>query len=504
MQRILFAVLGLALFSLALPTPAWAAGPSWKLLEPTIPFNTTRQIRVQLVDDSGRAVAQAVAALAVRVDMSPDAMAGMTAPAKVFAGKEPGLVVVETNLYAPGRWAIILSGTVNGKPVKATLVITATQKSAEAASPPPAKARKILYYRNPMGLADTSSVPKKDAMGMDYIPVYADQQTKVRGAVRLTTEKMQRAGVRTTEVTRMSMGKTVRATGTVAADENRQAVLAARFTGFVEKLYIAQTGDVVRAGQPLMRVWLESPEVLIKEADYIGSLQSGATEHAAMAASLLRQYGVAQSALDAMAKSGVPTRSVTITAPASGTVMEKNVVQGMHFAAGDTLFKITDVSKLWVLAEVSERDLGGVHAGQKAQISFRDNQAASFEGKVLTVYPQIDAAMRTVKVRIAVANKSGALRIGQYAEVRIESSGSSMLAIPASAVVDDGSRQIVFVAQQRGLFEPRELTLGARSGEMVEVKSGLTEGERIVTSGNFLIDAESNLQTALKTFGSKP
>ncbi len=499
MQRALFAALALA-FAVSASAQS---GLRWTLLDASVPANVPQQIRLQLIDGSAKAVTQPISALSVRVDMSPDAMAAMTAPAKVSPAKEPGAVVVETKLYAPGRWAVIVSGTVKGKAVKATLVVTATVKSTQTA--PAAGPRHLLYYRNPMGLADTSPVPKKDAMGMAYIPVYSDDVTTVRGAVRLSTEKMQRAGVRTSLVTRMAVAKAVRATGTVAADENRQAVLSARFTGFVEKLYVSQTGDVVRAGQPLMRVWAESSEVLVKEADYIGSLQSGAPEHAAMAASLLRQYGITQSDLNAMAKSGVPTRCITISAPASGTVMEKNAVLGMHFATGDVLFKTTDVSQLWVLAEVSERDLTGVKVGQKATISFRDNPAASFDGKVLTVYPQIDPATRTVKVRIAVANKEGRLRIGQYADVRIETGAPSAttVAIPASAVVDDGTRQVAFIALADGLFEPRLLKLGAHNGDMVEVLSGLKDGDRIVTTGNFLLDAESNLQTALKTFGSK-
>jgi Cu(I)/Ag(I) efflux system membrane fusion protein len=423
-------------------------------------------------------------------------MAGMTAPAKLLPAKELGVAVVETNLTAPGRWAVILSATVGGKPVKGSVVVTATRKSAEAASPPPAAAHRVLYYRNPMGLADTSPVPKKDAMGMAYIPVTADEVTKVRGAVRLTT------GVRTTAVMRMKLAKTVRATGIVAADENRQAVVTARFSGFVEKLFVSQTGDVVRAGQPLMRVWIESPEVLVKEADYIGSLASHSEEHAAMAANMLRQYGVPRSDLNAMASRGAPTRVITIAASANGTVMEKPVVEGMHFAAGDTLFKTTDVSHLWVLADVSERDLAAVKPGQTAAITFRDAPGASFDGKVLFVYPALDPATRTVKVRIAVANTGNALRIGQYAEVRIDAPASAtpVLTIPASAVIDDGTSQIAFVAKPGGMFEPRRLTLGARSGDMVEVRSGLKEGERVVTSGNFLIDAESNLQTAMQSF----
>ncbi|GAA0533818.1 Cu(I)/Ag(I) efflux system membrane fusion protein [Rhizomicrobium palustre] len=502
MYRIIFAALVLA-FAFV---PARAdAGVTFKLRDAVVTSGVVSKIRIDAVDAAGKPVA--VSNLQVRVDMSPDAMADMTADAKISAVN--GGLVVETNIYAPGRWAVIVSGTANGKPVKVSLTVTAKRKSAEAALPPPAnpqpksgQERKILYYRNPMGLADTSPVPKKDSMGMDYIPVYADEMAKTPGAIRLTTEKMQRAGVRTTVVTRMALDKTVRATGTVAADETRQAVLSARFTGFIEKLYVSQTGDVVRAGQPLMRVWVESADLLVKSADYIGSLQSGAQDHAASAAALLRQYGVSPSELTAMAKSGVPTRSLTIVAPASGTVMEKPAVQGMHFATGDTLFKTTDLSRVWILADVSERDLAAVKKGQKAFVSFRDSPSESFEGTVLLVYPELNAATRTTKVRIAVANKNGRLRIGQYADVRIAVPGAaaSALTIPASAVVDDGTRQVAFVALPGGLFEPRKLTLGARNGDSVEVRAGLKEGEHVVTSGNFLIDAESNLQSALQSF----
>ncbi|MDE2163153.1 MAG: efflux RND transporter periplasmic adaptor subunit [Alphaproteobacteria bacterium] len=507
MQRTFFAVALLALAAVAtvLILPASAAGGAhWKLLTPIVTASSTGNIRVQLVDGVGSPIANP-AVTSVRVDMSPDAMAAMTAPAKILPAKEPGVVVVQTNLYAPGRWAVILTATVDGKPVKGSVVVTAAQKSAEAAPPPPASHR-ILYYRNPMGLADTSPVPKKDAMGMDYIPVYADQVTKVRGAVRLTTEKIQRAGVHTTVVMRMPLAKTVRATGTIATDENRQAVVTARFSGFIEKLFVSQTGDVVRAGEPLMRVWIESPEVLIKEADYIGSLASHSESSAAMAAAILRQYGVPQAELNAMKKSGRPTRTITITAPMSGTVMEKAVVEGMHFASGDTLFKITDVSHLWVLADVSERDLATVKPGQVATITFRDDPSASFQGKVLFVYPALDPVTRTVKVRIALANTGDRLRIGQYADVRIAApvSKTPVLAVPVSAVLDDGTRQIAFVSEPGGMFEPRKLKLGARSGDMVEVLSGLKQGERVVTSGNFLIDAESNLETALQTFTPGP
>lgn len=490
----------LSALAFVLTLVAASAAPSFHLMDPSVPAGSVQKIRVH-VFDNGKPVA--ITGLKVRVDMSPDAMADMTADAKVSMAD--GMVVVETNLYAPGRWAVIISGTVAGKPFKGSVVVTAKQKSAEAASPPPAKSRKILYYRNPMGLADTSPVPKKDSMGMAYIPVYADEVALKPGTIRLTNEKMQRAGVRLADVSRSAVAKTVRASGTVAADETRQAVLAARFTGFIEKLYVSQTGDVVRAGQPLAKVWVESPELLIKAADYIGSLASGQQDHADAAARLLRQYGVSQAALNEMAKSGMPTRSITIVAPASGTVMEKPAVQGMHFATGDTLFKTTDLSRVWILADVSERDLGAVKKGQKVSVNFRDNPSDSFEGTVLLIYPQLDTATRTAKVRIAVANPNNRLRIGQFADVRIAvpSAAGSVLTVPVAAVVDDGSRQVVFVAKGGGLFEPRAVKLGVRNADRVEVLSGLNDGERVVAAGNFLIDAESNLQSALQSFGAK-
>jgi Cu(I)/Ag(I) efflux system membrane fusion protein len=405
-------------------------------------------------------------------------------------------------LLALGAGAAILALCGFGRETKQT------SKPPVAAAKQAEPGHRILYYRNPMNGADISPVPKKDAMGMSYVPVYADQVTAVKGAIRLSPAKIQMTGVRTTPVARMRLARTVRATGIVAADENRQAMVTARFSGFVEKLFVSQTGDVVRAGEPLMRVWIQSSDVLVHEADYIGSLASHSDRQAALAASLLRQYGVPQSELDTMAKSGTPTRTITITAPMNGTVIEKPIVEGMHFAAGDPLFQTTDVSRLWVLADVSQRDLAAVKPGQSAAITFRDDPSASFTGKVLFVYPAFDPQTRTVKVRIAVANRNGQLRIGQYADVRIAApvSDKPVLAIPISAVMDDGTKEIAFVAQPGGLFAPRTLKLGGRSEDsgMVEVLAGLAPGDKVVTDGNFLIDAESNLQSALQAMAPEP
>ncbi|MDE2499883.1 MAG: efflux RND transporter periplasmic adaptor subunit [Alphaproteobacteria bacterium] len=361
--------------------------------------------------------------------------------------------------------------------------------------------RRILYYRNAMNPSDTSAVPKKDSMGMDYVPVYSDQVSKTPGMFHVSTQMVQRAGVLTGIVRRMHMVNRVRATGTIAADESKQAILNARFDGFIDKLYVSTTGAHVRAGQPLARVWIQSPEVLVKEADLVGSLEARAGNHAQLAINILRQYGVPQSVIEEIERTGVPTRIIPIVAPLSGTVMEKPAVEGMHFAAGDTLFKTADLSTVWVLAQVSERDLVGLKTGQMANIRFRDNPGQSFKGKVAFIYPEVNPDTRTTLVRIVVANPYGDLRVGEYADVRIDVpiSPEPVLAVPESAIMDDGTRQLAFISLPGGTFQARKVTVGARANGYDEILSGLNEGDRIVTSGNFLIDAESNLQTAIQT-----
>ncbi|MDE2162256.1 MAG: efflux RND transporter periplasmic adaptor subunit [Alphaproteobacteria bacterium] len=364
--------------------------------------------------------------------------------------------------------------------------------------------RHILYYRNAMNPSDTSPVPKKDAMGMDYVPVYSGDIAKAPGTFHISTQKIQRAGVRTGVVQRITMVNAVRATGTVAADESKEAILNARFDGFIDKLYVSTTGARVRAGEPLARVWIQSPEVLVKEADFIGALASHADNQAKLAESILRQYGVPASAIENMRRTGTTTRTIPIVAPLGGTVMEKPAVEGMHFAAGDTLFKTADLSTVWVMAQVSERDLVGLTVGQTAKISFRDNPGQSFDGKVAFIYPDVNPDTRTTQVRIIVANPDGRLRVGEYADVRIDAPVSTgpVVAVPDSAILDDGSHQMAFIALPGGLFQAKKVVLGARAGGYDEILSGLNEGDKIVVSGNFLIDAESNLQTAIQTMST--
>ncbi|MBM3568149.1 MAG: efflux RND transporter periplasmic adaptor subunit [Alphaproteobacteria bacterium] len=380
-----------------------------------------------------------------------------------------------------------------------------------ATAPEPAAGRRVLYYRNPMGLPDISPLPKKDSMGMDYIPVYADEAAEEPGVVRIAVERVQRAGVRTEAVGRHVLSRAVSAVGIVALDEARQAIVTAKFGGFIEELHVPVSGVEVRAGQPLLRVWIESNEILQKQADFLTALRGGTSRSGdpERTERNLRLFGFPDSAIESLRRTGEPVRSIVVTAPLGGTVIEKPALVGMRFAAGESLFRIIDHSRVWVIAQVAERDLAAVAVGHKARVTLTGYPDEAQEGRVALIFPELDAATRTARLRIELPNPSGRIHIGLYAEVEIESPQAArpVLAVPEAAVLDSGRRRVAFVALGEGRFEARELILGRRGGGLIEVRKGLAEGEQVVTRGNFLIDAESNLRSALGGLtdpGSRP
>jgi Cu(I)/Ag(I) efflux system membrane fusion protein len=395
--------------------------------------------------------------------------------------------------------------TADGRDYKAVYADAST-----AAEPKPAGKGKILYYRNPMGLPDTSLVPKKDSMGMDYIPVHDGEDES--GVVTVSPARMQMLGVRTVAVqTTERVPHTVQAAGTVQPAENSIAVVNTKFDGFVEKLFVATTGQTVRAGQPLAQVWVQTPDVttrmgpdiVTREVDYIVALQQH--DDAAMARALqnLRNYGIPDSAIAEIRRTGRATRSITVSAPFSGTITEKPAIEGMRFNTGDPLFKIADLSKVWVMADVPEQDLGAIRQGQSAHVTFVAFPGRSFSGTVDFIYPALSANTRTGQVRIILSNKDGLLRASMYAAVSIDAaaadSGPALL-VPDSAIIDSGTAQVVLIAKGQGRFEPRPVHIGARGNGTTQILGGLKPGEQVVVGANFLIDAESNLRAALQTF----
>jgi membrane fusion protein, copper/silver efflux system len=362
--------------------------------------------------------------------------------------------------------------------------------------------RKIKYYRNPMGLPDTSPTPKKDSMGMDYIPVFEGDDSD-DGSVKLSPGKIQRTGVKSEPAARRVIRTIVRAPGTIALDERRISVIAMRSESFVLKVANVTTGSHVVNGQPLMNVY--SPSVSSAAAEYLATITSKTTggdlAYGRGSRQRLINLDVPEAAISAIEKSrNVPT-SIEWTAPRDGIVLERNAIEGMRVQPGGVLFRIADHSVVWALIDVAERDLGAITKGQPATVKARSFPGREFSGKVEVIYPEINKETRTARVRVELQNPDLILLHDMYVDAEIDTgSGEAVLSVPESAVMDTGSRQAVFVDKGQGRFEPREVKLGHRGSGYVEVRQGVAEGDPVVVSANFLIDAESNLKAALKGF----
>jgi Cu(I)/Ag(I) efflux system membrane fusion protein len=361
--------------------------------------------------------------------------------------------------------------------------------------------RKIKYYRNPMGLPDTSPVPKKDSMGMDYIPVYEGEDTD-DGSVKLSPGKTQRTGARSEPVVRRSVTSLIRAPGTVREDERRVSVVALRFEGFIESVANVTTGDHVHKGEPLMKVY--SPALSSAAADYLSAINTGATgKELKGARRRLENLATPEPAIKELERTREISLSVPWLAPQDGEIIERNAVNGMRAAPGDVLFRISDHRVVWVLIDIAERDLDRVSAGAKVTIRPRGLGGQTFTGTVALIYPHLNAPTRTARIRVELANPDEVLRPEMYVDAEIETgTPEPVLAVPESAVLNDGTHQTVLVDKGEGHFEPRQVKLGRGGGGYTEITDGVTEGERVVTSANFLIDAESNLKAALQGFAA--
>jgi len=419
-----------------------------------------------------------------------------------------GAVIALAAVGAGGYWL----GS-RGQAPAAEVASAAAMASAPAAAP-----RKLLYYRNPMGLPDTSTTPKKDPMGMDYIPVYEGEELAAdpgsASLVRISTEKVQKLGVRTEAAAMRQLGRTVRASGRIEPDERRIAMISPKFEGYVERLHVNVTGQAVAKGQPLFEVY--SPELVSAQREYAIAAQgaqamkdagsdsvTGMRQLADSALARLRNWDLSPDELAALVRSGEVRRTVTLRSPVSGVVTEKKAFQGMRFMPGEALYQVTDLSSVWVVADVFEQDIGLVKTGAKASVTLPAFPGQTFHGVVTYVYPTLKAETRTVPVRVELANSKQLLKPAMFAQVDLQTgSSTAVLTVPDSALIDSGTRQIVLVQRAEGRFEPREVRTGARSDNYVEVLEGLKPGEEVVVAANFLIDAESNLKAAIGGLGT--
>ncbi len=365
--------------------------------------------------------------------------------------------------------------------------------------------KRIKYYRNPMGLPDTSPMPKKDNMGMDYLPVYDGEDTD-DASVKFSPGKVQKTGARSEAVEMRTLSVPVRAPGTVQEDERRKSVVALRFEGFIDAVDDVTTGKSVRKGQPLMSVY--GPNLSSAAAEYLSAFNArgdGTIPSQALkgARRRLDNLGAPESLIATIERTREVPASITWPAPQDGEIVERNATNGMRAAPGDVLFRIVDHNVVWVMVDVAERDLSLIAVGQKASVRLRAYPDQVFNGEVTLIYPHLMAETRSARLRIELPNPDDVLRPDMYADVEIATGKAEpVLTVSNSAVIDTGSKQIVLLDKGEGRFEPREVKVGLRGDGRVEIKEGLSEDDKVVVSANFLIDAESNLKAALNNLNS--
>ena len=320
--------------------------------------------------------------------------------------------------------------------------------------------------------------------------------------------------MRTEAATLRPLGRTIRASGRVEADERRIHNVNARFEGYVEHLHVNATGQPVSKGQPLFDAY--SPELAAAQQEYAIALQglqalkdaepeaqAGMRQLAQSSLARLRNWELSPEQVAALVKSGQTQRTISFPSPAVGVVTEKKAIQGMRFMPGEMLYQVTDLSSVWVIADVAEQDIGLIRTGERARITTTAYPNEVLDGRITYIYPTLRADTRSVPVRVELANPGQRLKPAMFAQLELSVGGSKpLLSVPDSAVIDSGTRRLVLVQVAEGRFEPREVELGARGEHHVQVLKGVREGEQVVVAANFLIDAESNLKAAVNGLGA--
>ncbi|MDQ3699238.1 MAG: efflux RND transporter periplasmic adaptor subunit [Gemmatimonadota bacterium] len=351
---------------------------------------------------------------------------------------------------------------------------------------------------------DDRAVPTEEGMaGM------AGMEMTEGGSVRLTSDQVHQFGITFSTADVRPLTSEVRAAGAVTFDETKIAQVAAKFGGFVEKLHVNFTGQSVRRGQPLLEIF--SPDLLAAQQELLlaADLQRdmgrssvpGVPEGSNLvdaAKRRLRLWDISEAQIEEVLRAGRTRRTLTLYAPASGVVVEKNVVHGQAIAAGDHLYTIADLSEVWIDVQLREADAAAVRVGSGADVELVGLPGRAFKGRVEYVYPTLDQETRTVQARVAVTNTGGAVKPGMYATVRVTTPGRSALTVPNSAVLRTGERNVVFVDMGGGELMPHDVELGGTAGDYTEVLAGLEPGQRVVTSAQFLLDSESNLGEVMK------
>ncbi len=384
-----------------------------------------------------------------------------------------------------------------------------------AAAPAPA-AVQPKRWRSPMNPNEIYDHPGKDSMGMDFIPIEEAPAGTAAGTVKLDAARQQRIGVRTMEVRPEPFIRTLRASGRLTADETRLARVHVKVAGTVERLFADFTGKPVTRGQPLLSIY--SPELYATQLDYLSAWRSQKTlagsplphvrqgGEALLDASRqrLRLWDIPAGDIRRLEKSGQVSRTLTIYSPVSGVVTEKNVYPGMIVTPEMELFQVTDLSRLWVMADFYEADFAALRVGQNATITLDNLPGAPLQGKLQFIQPVLNPATRTVTARIALPNPRLLLLPDMLAHVEIPVDEGTRLAVPESALVMSGTRSLVYVQKSPGEFVPVEVVAGITGNSRVEIKSGLKAGDLVVIEGNFQLDSESRIKSAIAAAPGEP
>ncbi len=401
---------------------------------------------------------------------------------------------------------------------RAATASTTSPDSAEAAKLAAAGPGRFWCPMHPQVTSDDPNAKCDLCGGMKLLPkptppAAGSPSAAVPGLVpvELPPDRVQRAGIRLAPVTRGALTTQVRTVGVVEASERGLAQISPRFSGWIEELFVNETGQAVRRGQALATIY--SPDVLQAQQELLSALgwTGGSSASHGQAAPLesmvadarqrLELLGISPPEIDAIVKQRRPQRAIAIRSPVSGHVIGKAAVIGMSVAAGTPLFQVADLSTVWVIADVYEGDLQRVRVGQPARFLASAMPGVPFSGKVQFVHPTLDAASRTLRLRLEFRNRPDSsgqrLRPGMYGNVSLDLPARSGLTIPAEALVDTGDLQYVFVTRDGGRFEPRRVQVGGRIGDRIELLSGVQVGDQVVTTANFLIDSESRLRAAI-------
>lgn len=416
--------------------------------------------------------------------------------------------------------ALVVAGVLYGGNLVAAFqhehagVTHAEQMSAPpttSSSPATGGERKVLYWYDPMHPQYKADKPgKAPDCGMDLVPKYADEQSAqmAPGTVMISADKQQLIGVRTEEVKREALTREVRTTGQITADETKIAHVHVKVNGFIDKIYVDYIGQLVKKGQPLFTLY--SPDLVSTQEEYLiakrGEKTLGTSQFAEVAQgsqSLLRSsrerlklWDISDEQIKKLDETGEVSRTLTFYSPIAGFVMDRKAFPQTSVNPDVELYTVSDLSTIWVNADVYEYEVPFVKVGQRAEMQLSYYPGKTWSGRVSFIYPTVDPTTHTVKVRIEFPNLEFQLRPQMFADVQLKIDYGKQIVVLQEAVLDSGKEQSVFVAHEGGSFEPRKITTGAKLDGKVVVLSGLKAGETVVTSGNFLIDSESRLKSA--------